>query len=300
MELKEYLQQHHTPRTVQSYEREIGIFLSNYPQASEARYKDILNYLASLRTRYSNARTLFRILASIKVYYSYLCYIGKRKDHPAKGIYLKDKVNRSIQLQDLLSEEELENMLDYKKERMELLAHRNKIIISLLIYQALLPLEIAALTVEDINLEKARMYIKEGAKLNSRTLALKPRQIILFYEYLQQVRPQLLHMSKTRNRTPLIKSDYSTQLIVSHIGTGMKAEDITKHVKRVYKGMFGDRKVNAMVIRQSVISNLLKRGNDLTVVQLFAGHKTPGTTEKYKHSQTEELQQAILQHHPIQ
>lgn len=53
----------------------------------------------------------------------------------------------------------------------------------------------------------------------------------------------------------------------------MPAPDITKHVKRTYKVVYAGRQVNAQTIRQSVIANLLKAGNDISTVRAFAGHK---------------------------
>lgn len=37
-----------------------------------------------------------------------------------------------------------------------------------------------------------------------------------------------------------------------------------------------------LAIRQSVIANLLKVGKDSSAVQVFAGHKSPLTTERYQ------------------
>jgi integrase/recombinase XerD len=78
----------------------------------------------------------------------------------------------------------------------------------------------------------------------------------------------------------------------------MTAEDITKHIKRNYQ-LFKPRNVNCLTIRQSVITNLLKQNNDLRIVQCFAGHKYPSTTEKYKQSNVEALQTALKIYHPI-
>ena len=78
----------------------------------------------------------------------------------------------------------------------------------------------------------------------------------------------------------------------------MTAEDITKHIKRNYN-IYKPRKVNALTIRQSVITNLLKQNNDLRIVQSFAGHKYPSTTERYKQSNVEALQTALQIYHPI-
>jgi integrase/recombinase XerD len=78
-----------------------------------------------------------------------------------------------------------------------------------------------------------------------------------------------------------------------------KGDSIKKQVRVRYKGYYPPRSINCQSIRQSVIANLLKQGADLRVVQVYAGHKSPGTTEKYKQSGVELLKQAIDKHHPL-
>ena len=190
--LEIYLQKHYTIKTTKAYKREIEIYLNNTTNAETFNYKDITSYLGVLRKRYSNARTLSRIVASIKCYYDFLCFSGIRKDNPTKAILLKDQQNRDIQLQDLFTNEELENLLNAKKERYTNLDYRNKVVISLLIYQALKPNEIAMLEVDEINLEEATIYIKGSAKNNSRTLSLKANQILVFKKYIEEIRVELI------------------------------------------------------------------------------------------------------------
>ena len=79
----------------------------------------------------------------------------------------------------------------------------------------------------------------------------------------------------------------------------MSGEDITKHIKRSFKGLYPGRKINAQTIRQSVISNLLKEGHDISLVQAFAGHKYPSITGKYKQDEVATLQAAVNKYHPL-
>ncbi len=239
-----------------------------------------------LRTRYSKASTLNRIVSSIKVYYAYLCSEGLRNDNPAKAIKLRDKRTRDIQLQDLFTGEELEILLN-RKERYTYLDYRNKVLCSLLIYQALHPQEMEAIAVTDIDLQAGNMYVKPTPKTNGRSLPLKPNQVLLFHQYITEIRPKLL------------KENASNALLIGIRGEAMSGEDITKHVKRSFKGMYGGRKVTAQTIRQSVIANLLKQGHDIGVVQVFAGHKYPSSTERYKQSEVETLQAAVNKYHPL-
>ena len=286
MILEQYLKSHYSPDTAKAYKREIEIYLSNYPAAEKANYKDLTNYIGALRQRYNKPATISRILSSIKVYYDYLCSEGIRNDNPTKAIKLRDKQSRDIQLQDLFTTEELEILLN-RKERYTNLDYRNKVLSSLLIYQALHPGEIENLLIENINLDSGSIYIKPTYKTNSRTLQLKPNQILLFHQYINEIRPKLLQQTQ------------SNVLLIGIRSGIMTGEDITKHIKRSFKELYPNRKVNAQTIRQSVITNLLKQGHDLSLVQNFAGHKYPSTTEKYKQSEIETLKAAVNKYHPI-
>ena len=286
MTLEEYLHRRYTAETVKAYKREIEIYQSNFKQAQQADYQAIVHYLGLLRNRYHNPRTISRILASIKAYYDFLSSSGKRKDNPAKSILLRDKQHRSIQLQDLFSKEETEPLLN-RKERYPTLESRNKVLMSLLIYQGLTPYEIVVLKLGDINLREASIYIKPTSSNNSRTLGLKPRQILLFHRYEKEIRPKLL------------KGALTDIFLIGHRGNPMNTDDISKHVIRSFKGLYAPRKVNCQTLRQSVLTQLLKAGNDLRVVQVFAGHKNPSTTEKYKQSDVEALKGAIQNYHPL-
>jgi integrase/recombinase XerD len=287
MNLQDYLSEHYTPDTAGIYLQEIKRYRLTYAQAETAMYKDILLYMGALRTRYTNPSTLNRILCSIKAYYGYLCESGQRPDNPASSVLLKDQRSRDIQLQDLFTMEELEILLN-RPERYPDLAGRNKVLMSLLIYQAMYPMEMEALRTRDINLEVGTLYIRATAKTNGRELSMKPNQILLFYQYIREARVRLLG------------NNSSDALLIGHRGQPMPAEDITKHVKRSFAELYPGRTVNAQTIRQSVIAHLLKQGHDLSLVQVFAGHKYPSSTERYRQSEIETLKAAIERYHPMQ
>ena len=284
-----YLLKKYTKKTAKAYQREIENYISNNHNNKKYSYTEIIKYIGVLRNKYNNARTINRMLCSIKAYYSYLTATNQRRDNPTKSIHLKDKQSRDIQLQDLFTTAELEALLTAKQERYTHLDYRNKVLISLLIYQALKPTEMEQLQVTEINLEAATIYIKASAKNNNRTLALKANQILLFQKYLDEIRPKLL------------KEKASTFLLIGIRGTAMCAEDISKHIKRIgkYFPLGGLKGLNAMTIRQSVITNLLKQHNDLRIVQAFAGHKYTSTTERYKQNNVELLQAAVDKYHPM-
>ena len=253
-------------------------------RAEQATYQDLQEYLQYLRSRYDNPNTITRILQAIKQYYYYLNAIEKRSDHPCRYIRLRDRYDTEIQVQDLLSEEEL-NWLLTRKERYAVLKNRNQVVMSLLVHQALLLKEMAQLEVGDIDLSVATIYIRPTHKTNARTLNLVPQQILLLQEYLSITRPQLL-------KTP------SEKLILTKRGTAEKGEGI-HYLCETYRHLFPTKRLTPTTIRQSVIANLLKQGKDLRVVQVFAGHKKVSATERYRQNNLEALQQAIQKFHPL-
>jgi integrase/recombinase XerD len=281
MEFVEYLKQRNAPGTVKRYQREIELFFLSIEKPETATYQQIMEYLGKARKSKADIHVS---LYAIKKYYNYLVQTGKRGDNPAKSIRLRDKKNMDIQLQDLFKPEELELLLD-RKERYSILKTRNKIIISLLIYQGLTNGEIKNLELKDIDLEEVTIYIKSTNKSNSRTLKLKSKQVFWLMNYLQNERPKL------------IKTE-SIKLIISKSGTEETGEGIG-HLLETSKHLFPGRKLNAKTIRQSVLANLLKQGKDLRLVQAFAGHKYPSATEKYRQTGIEELKKQVEKYHPL-
>jgi integrase/recombinase XerD len=293
MNLEQYLQAHYSGHTVKSYKRWIEMYVAHYTKLSgdqstalTARYKDITAFLGVARQRYKNPTTISRLLCAIRVYYEFLCDAGLRPDNPSLAIRLKDRSSRDIQLQDLFTTQQLEALLT-KKERYPDQGCKNRVLISLFIYQALFPGEAAALTVGDINLEAGTIYIKPGRETNGRTLSLKPRQILLFHQYITVSRPKLLKKNK------------SDKLLIGQRGKPMPPNVITAYILGAFNRWYGNKKINAQTIRQSVITNLLKQGHDISLIQAFAGHKNPSSTEKYQQNEIETLQAAVNKYHPL-
>lgn len=286
MNLQQYLQKHYSSSSTAMYEREIEIFVSNNPGNRTYKHADITAYVGLLRTRYKNPKTLKRVLSAIKVWYSFLVEKGEREDHPARAIRLRDSEEETVQLQDLFTSEELELLLIESKERYSILQNRNQILLSLLIYQGLKPGELEALETKDIDLDKGTINVKENGKNNGRILYLKSNQKKILEDYLET------------NRSILLSSNESEKLLVGQRGRAMSGEDITKHIQRRFKNVFAPRVVTARSIRQSVITNLLKDGKDISLVQYFAGHKYPSATEKYRQTQLKALSEAIQRLHP--
>lgn len=285
-DLNTYLQDRYTNSTVKIYLLDIRIFLGymGEGQAKGAVYHDILLYVDYLRKHYDNPATINRMLCGVKAWYHWLLYQGIREDHPCVYLTLKDVKHEGIQLQDLFTHEELERLMD-REERFERVRIRNKVVVSLLIYQGLRLKEVEQLKVSDVDLEGATIYTQGMARTLPRALKMQSSQIMLFYKYIHEIR---------RN---LIKEE--TDLLLINMRGKPYQSDAINYFIETFKPLFPDRKLNARTIRQSVIANLLKSGKDLRVVQVFAGHKKASTTEGYRQSGLDELKAALMKHHPL-
>lgn len=289
MELQQYLlDRYNQGRTAHNYELMIQYYCREVERPEESQYKDVLNYIHRERSKGKKPGTLMAYLSAIKVYYDYLVVIGTRNDHPCKHMRLKDRIDHRVTTQDLLSSTELELLMDQpvrKIKRKPLTVQRDKVIMSLLIYQALTTKSIVAIELNDVDLQNATIYIKRQNTLNARTLELHPKQIMMINQYIIEERPALNR--KKSNRLILTRHNKEEN--------GCSVHDVVK----VYKPLFPDRVVSPLSIRQSVIANLLEAGKDIRMVQVFAGHKSPMTTERYQQTGIEELAAAVMRYHPL-
>ena len=285
MSIEDFLRESLMQSSVESYIYDINKYKSNNKNADQYDYQKVMQYIEILRNE-NSISNVKRVIASIKKYYDYLIEIGKRKDNPARAIRIRDGKENPIQLQDLFTEKELQTLLVPRIERYPFLSKRNKIIMSLLVNQALRIGEIENLKLADIDLEKATIQITKTGVTNARNLPLKAEQIFLLYEFINQDRGKL----KT------IRNDENA-LLLGKLGTPITKEDVDYLISTYQKQ--SKKKLTSTTIRQSVIANLLIKNNDLRIVQHFAGHKSPDTTEKYRQTGLNALKTAIDKLHPI-
>lgn len=283
--LKDFLKQSLRESSVESYLYDINKYKKSNRNADKYDYGQVMQYVEILRNN-NKPSNVKRVIASIKKYYEYLIEIGKRKDNPARAIRIRDAKENPIQLQDLFTEKELQLLLMPRIERYPFLAKRNKIIMSLLVHQALRIGEIENIKLNDLDLEKATIEIHKTGITNARNLPLKAEQILLLYQYINQ----------DRNTLKTFRNDQNA-LLMGKLGTPISKEDVD-YLITTYQKQF-KKKLTATTIRQSVITNLLAKNNDLRVVQHFAGHKSPDTTEKYRQTGLNALKTAIDKLHPI-
>lgn len=286
MELTEYLGNHLSESSTKGYLYEIGKFRKHYKNPEKIKYQDVMDYVELVRKN-NNPQSTNRILQAVKKYFEYLQETGKIKHNPAKSVRIKDGKENPIQLQQLLTEKELQDLLEPREERYPILARRNQIVMSLLVNQALLVGDIEKIRIEDLDLQNAKIRIQKTGLTNERILDLKAEQILLFYQYLQDEREKLT----------TFRTETENYFLLGKLGSKITSDDINYLVSTYKKNFI--KKLTSVTIRQSVIKLKLDQGENLRRVQYFAGHKHADTTEKYKETGINALQTAINQFHPI-
>lgn len=271
----------------------------------DARYNDLLNFIDYCKLEgdtpaLSGAegnKLINGKLRSIRNYYEYQKKENPDILNPAVNLYVRGTRRKIIT--GTLDYKILENLYQ-SVETTTNRDKRNKIILGLLIYQGVTTEELHQLKPDNLKLKEGKIYIPGNRRRNSRTLDLKPFQILELNEYLTKIRTTILkEITKPRAaRKPdkIDKERLKEQLFISINGSGNIKNSLLHLFKSVQKTVPGI--INAKQIRASVIAHWLKNYN-LRQVQYFAGHKYVSSTERYQLNNLEDLQSKLEKFHPL-
>jgi integrase/recombinase XerD len=288
-----YLQQEkYSETTIKSYNTTVEKFTDwcrKYDTSvEEIDYKTFLKYIQHLQNKQVKKTTVKHQLGALKIYFKYLVFEHYREDNPIESINIKGV--KRVMNYNLLESDELEDLYysfdteNYQEEYHRLTAKRNKIIVGLMVYQGLNTTELKQLELEDLQLYKGKIYIKSGARSNSRTLELKSWQVIELLEYVKEIREEIKHKWNMESEHLFIPNNPRLGATIYHILKRLKK--VNHKVKNLHQ------------IRASVITNWLKQYN-LRQVQILAGHRYISSTERYVQDDLENLHEIVNNFHPI-
>lgn len=259
-------------------------------------YSDVLDYADHLQKDGCSTGYVNRVLLSVRYYFSWL-QENSGTHNPAAGIRLKGAV-RGIP-HGLLKKEELEALYEsyaVTNDRTQ----RNKVMLSLLIYQGITNEEMHHLRADHIQLKEGKIRIPGMNGSNGRTLKLEAFQIMDLHEYMTVTRVNIL-AGRTEERAGRKPKETKTTEQISQLFISMNGSENLKnsllHFNYALRKLNPNYK-NAVQIRQSVITQWLKE-KDLRTVQYMAGHKYVSSTERYQTSNLEDLKDALNKHHPL-
>lgn len=284
---KNYLQgKEYSNSTIATYERFTNQFIAwtqkeNIPTA-QIRYPDILLYMKHCSTKkgYSQ-RTVQHTVITLGHYFDYLLDTHQVKTNPAKGITVQGVKRKTLYR--IMEAKEL-HAIYHHYEAITISQKKNKVITGMLVYQGLKTEELNKLDVKDLKLRAGKIEIPGGKRSNARTLTLEPHQMLDVYEYVMQVRPQILATSK-QDTDKLFASEEG--------GNKLRIDFLMKQLRKQ-----NPRLENVDQLRASVIVKWLKQYN-LREVQYLAGHRYISSTEAYKQNEMEGLSEEVNLYHPL-
>ena len=271
-----------TRRSIASCETAADLFLKWLEKQSiepvQAIYTDVLAYMKYCQKKGTTQRTIQNYLCMIKHFYDHLIEQGEIEVNPVTGIKVQGVKRKT--LHHIFQPQELHSLYNNFNDQ-TLKGKRNKIMLSLLVYQGLKTEELAALEVKEGKIE-----IPGSRNGNARTLKLESHQVLEMYEYILQTRKKILE-----------KSTEKTDRLFVSIESG---SDLTNYMTRLMVRLRKQNKlvVNAKQIRASVIVKWLKQYN-LRQVQYLAGHRYISSTEAYRINEMEGLTEEVNKFHPL-
>lgn len=260
-------------------------------KATEIDYKDSLKYIKYLKAKNISVRTVNINLTNLRKYFDYLIETNKRTESPIEKVTVKGAVKKVLhnlldadELEDLYYSFETENFNKYVHKKVKLVAKRNKVITGLIVYQGLNTTNLKSLLLEHLELYKGKIYVPSTRRNNSRTMELKPWQVLDLLEYINEIRPEIAKYNNIDNDRLLIPQNHFNDLVQRGVVKRLKATN--------------QKAGNINHLRASVIVNWLKQYN-IRKVQYLAGHKYISSTESYKQNNLESLHEAVNEFHPL-
>lgn len=268
---------------------------------TEVTHNDVMAYIQYQNIRGVSKKTVAHYVMHTQKYFDWLITENEVTDNPCSNIKIKG-IKRKV-LHDILKQEELEKLYeDYtteptiiKTEQLQnpppqhlqtLARKRNKIIVGLIVYQAMRSEEIMALQISDVKLREGKIFIAGARRSNERTLKLESHQLYDMLDYINDTRKQILY-----------HNNITTQDLFMSISGSIHFKNalalLVKQLQRI------NSKVKSLdQLRASVIVHWLQQYN-LRKVQIMAGHRYVSSTESYKANNMEELKEDIKNYHPF-
>lgn len=271
-----YLQKRdYATKSITQYRESVRCFLAWTEQQAilpiETGYADLLLFLQYCQKQHHSQGTQRGHTTALRHLFAMLRKQHKMNYNPAEGLFITRRAARLPH--DLLEMKDLLQIYEACSD-----SGLRKLLLSLVVFQALRKEELSALYVHHLHLKAGKVVVPATAGSNRRVLALSLKQIMPFYEWVK---------GKSSHDRLFLSSQGSTNL-------GNVIQTLTRQLQQINPEVRHLRQ-----IRQSVIAHWLK-SHDVRQVQYMAGHKWVSSTERYQQTDLQDLQNKLAKHHPLQ
>jgi site-specific recombinase XerD len=162
------------------------------PDITEVSYNDLMAYVKHCKNAGNTSKTIAVKLTFLNHYFMWLIKEDEIKENPVNNIRVQG-IQRK-RLHHYLKKEELDNIY-HEFNAIGIAGIRNKVLLGMIVYQALRVEELTNLTLKNLQLKEGKLRVEGGRKTNARTLTLEPHQVIDLLEYISNARKELLEQT---------------------------------------------------------------------------------------------------------
>jgi integrase/recombinase XerD len=281
------LEKNLSPQTLVSYKFDFAkyrnhLIHSEVHEASSVTEEHIGKFLAALHRRNLTARSIARILSTIRGFHRYLLGEEEVKDDPTQII---DSPKQEKNLPEVLSIAEIDEILK-QPDTSSRLGIRDRAMLETLYATGIRVSELVFLKQSNYMVDDGLILVYgKGSKERLVPIGRSARQWI--EEYQKQSR---VHLAKSGR-----SQDY---LFLNIRGTKLTRDMIRKLVEKYSLTSGIGKKVHPHTFRHSFATHLLEGGADLRAVQEMLGHADISTTQIYTHIDREYLKEVHRTFHP--
>jgi integrase/recombinase XerD len=270
--------------TVQSYGRDIAKYFAflnrkkiSWEKAGEA---DVVRFIHQQSEGGLSARSLARLISTLKSFHRYLMIDGRIKKDPT--IHLTSP-KAWFSLPKYLTVKEVQALLR-QPDSADILGIRDKAMLEVMYAAGLRVSELVGLNKDDVHL-KDYFVLCRGKGGKERIVPLGKAAVEAVQNYLDEARPKLV-------RAP------GEALFLTRRGGPFTRQGFWKLLGRYGRRAHLSAKISPHVLRHSFATHLLEGGADLRSVQVMLGHSQITTTQIYTHVGRERLRRVYDKFHP--
>lgn len=274
-----------SPHTLDGYQRDLQKIVALCEDANIKEWPALSPYqlrtfIAKLHKQGLSARSIGRLLSSLRGLYRYLIKEGQCQNDPSSGITPPKTEKRLPKLLDIDRAQQLLDMPINNTDN-EFILCRDHAILELFYSSGLRLSELVNLTLENLDLKNNSVRVLgKGNKTRELPVGTKAKEALTNW----------LAIRLQANPT----EDF---VFISQRGTGLTPRAVELRVQRAGATSLGQH-LHPHMLRHSFASHLLESSQDLRAVQELLGHADISTTQIYTHLNFQHLATVYDQAHP--
>ncbi len=245
---------------------------------SEFTERQIRAFVAESHREGLSAKSLQRLLSSIRSFYRFLAQQGLVAQNPAQSVKAP-KVGRH--LPETLNVDQLDQLLNFTVD--DPISARDKAMMELIYSSGLRVSELVSLNIHDLDLRAAQLVVTGKGK--------KTRMLPVGSQAVSAIKVWLKY------RSTAVEYDESA-LFTSKQGKRLSVRSVQQRLDHWARLMHTQGKVYPHRLRHSFASHMLESSGDLRAVQELLGHEDISTTQIYTHLDFQHLMDVYEKSHP--